>query len=44
MVQVNLFTKWRVADVENKLMVTQGERGLNKLETGIDRYTPLYIK
>ena len=47
MVQMNLFTKQRdrVTDVENKLMVTEGERpgGIN-WETGIDIYTLLYIK
>ena len=25
--QVNLFAKWRVTDMENKLMVTQGNGG-----------------
>ena len=35
----------RVTDVENKLMVTMGERGGGvNWETRIDIYTPLYIK
>ena len=35
-----------VSDIENKLMVTKGERrgGRDKLVVGINRYTPLYIK
>ena len=46
-IQVNLFTKQKqTTDIENKLMVTQRERGgggINQ-EYGINRYTPLYIK
>ena len=35
----------RVTDVENKLMVTKGERGGGiNWEIGIDTYTLLYIK
>ena len=34
----------RVIDVENKLMVTKGEKGGINWETGIDIYTLLYIK
>ena len=35
----------RVADVENKLMVTKGEKGRGiGWEIGIDIYTLLYIK
>ena len=34
----------RVIDVENRLMVTKGEKGGINWETGIDIYTLLYIK
>ena len=28
MIQMNLFTKQRLTDIKNKLMVTKGERGM----------------
>ena len=35
----------RLTDIENKLMVTKGERvGRENWEVGINRYTLLYIK
>ena len=41
---MNLLTKHRVTDVENKLIVTKGERGggINS-EIGIDIYTLLLL-
>ena len=50
MVQMNLFTKQIVTDVENKLMVGRGSGGKQgaggglNWETGIEIYTLLYIK
>ena len=32
------------SDIENKLMITKGEVGRDKLELGINMYTLLYIK
>ena len=33
-----------LTDIENKLMVTKGERGSDKLGVWINRYTLLYMK
>ena len=45
MIQMNLQNRYRLTDIENKLLVTQGEnRGGINLEFGINRYTLLYIK
>ena len=42
---MNLFTKQRLTDIENKLMIIKGERGEGiNLKFGINMYTLLYIK
>ena len=44
MVQISLFIKQKVTDVEHKLMVTKGKRRVINWDMHIDRYTLLYIK
>ena len=44
MVQISLFIKQKVTDVENKLMVTKGKRRVINWDMLIDIYTLLYIK
>ena len=44
MVQISLFIKQKVTDVENKLMVTKGKRRVINWDMRIDIYTLLYIK
>ena len=39
-----LWNRNRLTDIGNKLMVTKGEGGKDKLGVGISRYTLLYIK
>ena len=43
---MNLFTKQKTTDVENKLMVIRWENGVRGInwESGIDTDTSLYIK
>ena len=44
MIQMNLFTKQILIDIENKFMVIKGEMGGQiNWELGINRYTLLYI-
>ena len=46
MIQINLFTKQRLTNLENRFMVTKGERwggGIN-WEFGTDIYMLLYLK
>ena len=35
MIQINLFTKQKEIDIENKLMVTKGERGCERDKLGV---------
>ena len=44
MVQISLFIKQKVTDVEHKLVVTKGKRRVINWGMHIDRYTLLYIK
>ena len=44
MVQISLFIKQKVTDVENKLMVTKGKRRVINWDMRIDIYILLYIK
>jgi len=44
MVQISLFIKQKVTDVEHKLVVTKGKRRVINWGMHIDRYTLLDIK
>ena len=45
MLQMNLFIKQRLTDLENKLMVPRGRMGEGLVvEFGVDMYTWLYLK
>ena len=44
MIQMNLQNRNRLTGIENKFLVTKGEREGIIWEFGINRYIPLYIK